>query len=93
LQARDYRKSIPYRGKGILPELFELIVLVRDEPGVLGRLTGLLGEAGINIDAIEILHIRELSGGSIRLGFKTEQQQQALHLLNEKDYHTHCPKS
>lgn len=94
LQARDYRKSIPYRGKGILPELFELIVLVRDEPGVLGRLTGLLGEAGVNIDAIEILHVRELSGGSIRLGFKTEQQQQqALHLLNEKDYHTHCPKS
>lgn len=94
LQARDYRKNIPYRGRGILPELFELIVLVRDEPGVLGRLTGLLGEAGINIDAIEILHVRELAGGSIRLGFKSrEQQQQALQTLNEKDYHTHCPKN
>jgi prephenate dehydrogenase len=94
LQARDYRKSIPYRGRGILPELFEIIALVRDEPGVLGKLTGLLGDAGINIDAIEILHVRELSGGSIRLGFKTrEQQQQAQKLLNENSYHTHCPGS
>lgn len=93
-QARDYRRSIPHRGKGILPDIFEVIVLVRDTPGVIGRLAGLLGEAGINIDAIEILHVRELSGGSIRLGFRSrEQQQQALHLLNEKGYTTHSSAS
>ncbi len=87
LQARDYRSSIPYRGRGILPELFEAIVLVRDEPGVLGRITGLLGIAGINIDAIEILHVRELDGGSIRLGFKSrEVQKKALALLGDNGY-------
>jgi len=94
LQARDYRKNIPHRGRGILPEIYELVVLVRDTPGVLGKLTGLLGEAAINIDAIEILHVRELAGGSIRLGFRSsEQQQKARQLLNEKGYHTHSSGS
>jgi len=87
LQARDYRSTIPYRGRGILPELFEAVVLVRDEPGVLACITGLLGKAGINIDAIEILHVRELDGGSIRLGFKSrEVQKKALALLGDNGY-------
>ncbi len=89
-QARDYRSTIPHRGRGILPEVFDVIVLVRDTPGVIGQLTTELGEAGINIDAIEILHVRELAGGSIRLGFRsTENQQKAVTLLNEKGYRTH----
>ena len=93
-QARDYRNSIPYRGRGILPELFEVIVLVRDTPGVIGKLTGLLGEAGINIDAIEILHVRELAGGSIRLGFRNkDNQEKAIKLLNHKGYRTHSSKN
>jgi prephenate dehydrogenase len=93
-QARDYRKTIPYRGRGILPELHEVIVLVRDTPGVIGNLAGLLGEAGINIDAIEIMHVRELSGGSIRLGFRDKtHQQQAESLLREKGFSTHCAGS
>jgi prephenate dehydrogenase len=93
LQARDYRSSIPYRGRGILPEIYTLVVLVRDTPGILARVTGILGNAGVNIDAIEIMHIRELSGGSIRLGFKTiDQQQKALQLLTEEGYYVNCPK-
>ncbi|MFO8192236.1 MAG: prephenate dehydrogenase [Bacillota bacterium] len=92
LQARDYRSSIPYRGRSILPEIYTLVVLVRDTPGILARVTGILGNAGINIDAIEIMHIRELSGGSIRLGFKTrDQQQKALQLLTEEGYYISCP--
>ncbi|MFO8192901.1 MAG: prephenate dehydrogenase, partial [Bacillota bacterium] len=94
LQARDYRSSIPYRGRGILPEIYTLVVLVRDTPGILARVTGILGNAGVNIDAIEIMHIRELSGGSIRLGFKTiDQQQKALQLLTEEGYYVNCPEA
>lgn len=86
-QSRDYRNSIPHRGRGILPEVYDVIVLVRDSPGVIGKITTLLGEEGINIDAIEILHIRELSGGSIRLGFRSrEQQNKALKVLNSQGY-------
>ncbi|MDY6826144.1 MAG: prephenate dehydrogenase [Bacillota bacterium] len=93
LQARDYRSSIPYRGRSILPEIYTLVVLVRDTPGILARVTGILGDAGINIDAIEIMHIRELSGGSIKLGFKTrDQQQKALQLLTEEGYYVSCPE-
>ncbi len=92
LQARDYRSAIPYRGRGILPDLYELIVLVKDTPGVIGHLTGLLGKAKINIDAIEILHVRELAGGSIKIGFKERgQQEEAAKLLNAKGYQTLSP--
>jgi len=93
-QARDYRSTIPHRGRGILPEVFDVIVLVRDTPGVIGQLTTLLGEEGINIDAIEILHVRELAGGSIRLGFRSkDSQQKAVNLLNKKGYRTHTANS
>jgi len=89
-QSRDYRNSIPHRGRGILPEIYEVIVLVRDTPGIIGKVTTLLGEENINIDAIEILHVRELSGGSIRIGFKNrELQKQAADLLNSQGYSTH----
>lgn len=89
-QSRDYRNSIPHRGRGILPEIYEVIVLVRDTPGIIGKMTTLLGDKNINIDAIEILHVRELSGGSIRLGFKSrEMQKKAVDLLNSQDYSTH----
>ena len=89
-EGRDYRRDIPYRGRGILPELYEVVVLIRDTPGAIGHLAGLLGEAGINIDAIEIMHVRELAGGSIRLGFRNQDhQQQALELLTRKGYCAH----
>ena len=89
-EARDYRRNIPHRGRGILPELYEVIVLIKDTPGAIGQLAGLLGENGINIDAIEILHVRELAGGSLRLGFRNpDQRQQALELIKEKGYPAH----
>lgn len=89
-QARDYRKTIPYRGRGILPEVYDVIVLVRDTPGIIGKLTTLLGDAGINIDAIEILHVRELAGGSIRIGFKSrDNRQKAIEMLDQHGYTFH----
>ncbi len=89
-QARDYRRTIPHRGRGILPEVFDVIVLVRDTPGIIGKLTTLLGEAGINIDAIEILHVRELAGGSVRIGFKNrDTRKKAIELLEQHGYSFH----
>ncbi len=89
-RAREFRRRVPQRGRGILPELFEVVALVADTPGVIGRLAGLLGEAGINISSIEILHVRELEGGSIRLGFRDrDQQEAALVALREQGYRVH----
>lgn len=90
IHTREFRRSVPHRGRGILPDIFELVVLVPDTPGVIGRLAGLLGEAGINISSIEILHVRELAGGSILIGFREEKQrQEALELLKRKGYRAH----
>lgn len=87
---REFRRRVPHRGRGILPELYEVVALVPDTPGVIGRLAGLLGEAGINISSIEILHVRELEGGSIRLGFRDQKQQEAaLIALRAQGYRAH----
>ncbi len=89
-KARDFRRLVPHRGRGILPELFEIAVLVADNPGVIGRLATLLGENGINIASIEILHVRELEGGSLRIGFRDAAgREAALTLLRARGYRAH----
>lgn len=73
-RAREVRGRLPRRPKGLLPAYFELVVTVEDRPGVIGRLAGVLGERGVNIEDIEILRLREGEGGTIRLGFATEDE-------------------
>lgn len=73
-RAREVRRRLPRRPKGLLPAYFELVVTVEDRPGVIGRLAGVLGERGVNIEDIEILRLREGEGGTIRLGFATEEE-------------------
>ncbi|HBT20513.1 MAG TPA: prephenate dehydrogenase/arogenate dehydrogenase family protein [Peptococcaceae bacterium] len=72
-QAKEQRLRIPSKMKGILPSLFEIVVVVPDRPGVIGFLGTLLGSKGINIIDIEILRVREGEGGTIRLGFQSEE--------------------
>ncbi|MCW3491299.1 prephenate dehydrogenase [Dethiobacter alkaliphilus] len=71
-RARDFRRQVPGRGKGILPTVYNLFVYVPDKTGVIGEVAGLLGDAGINIAEIELLRVREEEGGPLRLGFITE---------------------
>jgi len=73
-RARETRERLPRRPKGLLPAYFELAVTVEDRPGVIGRLATLLGDRGVNIEDIEILRLREGEGGTIRLGFATEEE-------------------
>ena len=72
-RARDFRRLVPSRGKGILPAVYNLYVYVPDKAGVIGEVAGLLGDAGINIAEIELLRVREEEGGPLRLGFITEE--------------------
>ena len=72
-RARDFRRQVPSRGKGILPTVYNLYVYVPDKAGVIGEVAGLLGDAGINIAEIELLRVREEEGGPLRLGFITEE--------------------
>lgn len=71
--AREFRLQVPFRGKGILPTLFNLYVYVPDRPGIIGEMASGLGGAGINIAEIELLRVREEEGGPLRLGFLSEE--------------------
>lgn len=85
--ARAVRQRVPSRQKGLLPAYHDLVLFVPDRPGVLGRLCGVLGERGINVQDIEILRLREGEGGTLRLGFAAaEAAAEALVVLRELGY-------
>ncbi|HVO73064.1 MAG TPA: prephenate dehydrogenase/arogenate dehydrogenase family protein [Ignavibacteriaceae bacterium] len=82
--ARLKRDEIPKNTKGFLNPLFDLYVYVKDEPGVLSRLTTVLYENSINIKDIELLKIREGAGGTFRISFDTQQTAEKAKGLIEK---------
>lgn len=83
--AREIRNQIPARMKGILPSIYEVVVTVPDRPGMIGDMAQVLGQAGINIIDIEILRVREGDGGTIRLGFQSQEAaDQAVTILRGK---------
>ena len=84
-RARETRLGLPARTKGYLPCLYEVVITVPDRPGVIAWFSSRLAEAGININDIEILRVREGEGGTIRLGFGAEKEQvEAARLLREQ---------
>lgn len=86
--ARNRRSNISKREKGILPRFFEIHVAIPDRPMILGSITTLIGEAGINISDIEILKIRE-RGGALRLGFRSAQDRdEAREILRQQGFKT-----
>ena len=71
--SRGIRETLPSNRKGLTPTEQELVCIVPDEPGIIGRLGSYLGERGINIADIEILRVREGDGGTIRIGVSREE--------------------
>lgn len=85
--ARTARAALPAKTKGYLPSLFEVILTVPDLPGIIAGFAVCLAESGVNITDIEILRVREGEGGTIRLGFATEKEQEnAIRVLRGKGY-------
>ena len=62
---------MPKKKKGIIGPMVEFVVFVPDKPGVIGDIAEILGKEQINIKDIEVLHVRENEGGSIRIGIDT----------------------
>lgn len=75
-EARKQRLKIPLGLRGVMPKLYEAVITVPDNPGVIASVTTLLGNNHINIIDIEILRVREGQGGTIRLGFQNEYEQE-----------------
>jgi prephenate dehydrogenase len=81
------RLSIPHDTKGFLKPLYDLTVVVRDEPGVIARISTACASKGINIRDIEVLKVRLWEGGTIRLAFESESDRlQAKQLLEESKF-------
>ena len=72
-KARIKRDEIPKNTKGFLNPLYDLFIYVKDEPGVLSNLTTLMYENKINIKDIELLKIREGTGGTFRVSFESKK--------------------
>lgn len=70
--ARIKRDEIPKNTKGFLSPLIDIFVFVKDQPGVISKISTSLYEKGINIKDMELLKIREGTGGTFRLSFDTE---------------------
>jgi prephenate dehydrogenase len=66
-EAAQYRNSLPADGRGAMAAYGSLTVYVDDKPGVLGRVTTLLGEHDINISNIRIRELRPYEGGCLQL--------------------------
>jgi prephenate dehydrogenase len=82
--AARIRLSIPRDTKGFINPNYDIAVVVDDKPGVIARMATTLAEKNINIRDIEVLKVRLLEGGTIRLSFETEQDREtAMKLLSE----------
>lgn len=80
--ARATRETIPRDTKGFLHPLADVYVYAEDRPGELLSITRTLHESDLNIKDIELLKIREGTGGAFRIGFSSpavaDQAAQAL---------------
>jgi len=76
------RATIPRDTKGFVRTLFEVLVVVEDQPGVIARIASSLAEKDINIKDIEVMKVREGEGGTLRLAFeRRDEAEQAAALL------------
>ena len=87
--ARVKRDEIPKNTKGFINLLYDFFVYVKDESGVLSKLTTVLFENSINIKDIELLKIREGTGGTFRLAFESKiDAEKAKSLIEKIGFHT-----
>jgi len=80
--ARQMRSNLPAVRSSLLTSS-DLIAIIPDKPGIIGIMGTLLGDAGININDIQIMGVRDENEGSIRIGVPQSQVQTALQLLGE----------
>ncbi|MGE5380634.1 MAG: prephenate dehydrogenase/arogenate dehydrogenase family protein [Methylocystaceae bacterium] len=80
--ARETRGRIPQRRESLLLSV-DIIAIVPDQPGIIGKLGLLLGNAGVNINDMQVLGVRDENEGSLRLAIPEKQAEDALHLLKD----------
>ncbi|MFW5775227.1 MAG: prephenate dehydrogenase/arogenate dehydrogenase family protein [Chitinivibrionales bacterium] len=85
--ASQTRSAIPSRNKGFISALHEVLVMTKDQPGIIATIATTMTEHDINIKDIEVLKVREGEGGTIRLGFESAATAKtAARLLRDKGF-------
>lgn len=77
-----------------LQDLYGLVMAVDDRPGVISDVTLTVGDMGINIDDIELVHPLESGSGLLRLTISGEEPaRRALQALRSKGYRVSLSKT
>jgi prephenate dehydrogenase len=66
------RREIPLGNKGFITQPNDILVVARDQPGIIAELATALARESINIKDIEVLKVREGEAGTIRLAFESK---------------------
>lgn len=83
-KARVERNEIPINTKGFIDPLYDITVFVKDEPGMISKISTVLFENKINIKDIELLKIREGTGGNFKFYFESSADASKAKTLIEK---------
>ncbi len=86
--ARTFRESVPKSTKGFLRPLADVFVSAADRPGALNSITRVLFENDLNIKDIELLKLREGTGGTFRIGFDSDAEAERAIAVLVSDGHT-----
>lgn len=72
--ANQTRHDVPNRRKGLLRAYPELLLHAVDRPGFLAEVFVALAQAELNVKDVELLLVREGTGGSFRLAFASDDE-------------------
>jgi len=90
--ANQVRAGIPKDAKGFIHQLFEILVVAEDKPGVIAEIANAMAGEQVNINDIEVVKVREGEGGTLRLGFDTDAAaDRALKILGDLGYKARRP--
>lgn len=85
--AKKYRDMFSSRNKGLIASVYEIIVDVVDKPGIIGEITTILGENGVNIKNINVSNSREFEQGCLKITLQDiKSLDTAYDLLLSKNY-------
>ena len=86
-EAARTRCEMPAAGKGYARPQTDIVVVARDQPGIIAELSGILATEKINIKDMEVLKVREGDAGSIRIAFESRSvARRAVSILTDRGF-------